>query len=370
MNENFKKLAKLLCGHSVKVQKGEHVFLDLSETPDDMAEALIEEISARGASAHLRLTSPRVSRKLSLLASQEQLDTDADALLYTLKKMHCYIAVRGSNNIFENSDISAEQMRRISTAMRPVNDFRVNKLKWVVLRWPTAAFAQQARMSTEAFEDFYFKVCTYDYSRFDEGMNALKALMDKTDKVRIKGPGTDLSFSIKGLNAITCGGQYNIPDGEVFTAPVKDSVNGKITYNAPTIYNGISFDGITLEFKDGKIISAKASGNTEELVKILDTDDGARYIGEFSLGFNPLITTPMRDILFDEKIAGSLHFTPGQAYVEADNGNISKIHWDLVCIQTPEYGGGEVWFDDVLIRKDGEFVVSGPDKLNRDFLLK
>ncbi len=368
MNENYRKLAKVLCAHSVSLKSGEHVFLDLCETPEDMAIALVEEIHARGAHAHIELSNPRISRKLSILSNEERLKVSCETLLFKLQKMHAYIAIRGSNNIFESSDIAAEQMKLITSVMRPVSDYRINKLKWVVLRWPTSAMAQQAMTSTEAFEKFYFDVCTMDYSRMTAGMDALKKLMDATDKVRITGQGTDLNFSIKGIPAITCGGVYNIPDGEVFTAPVRDSVNGFVTYNASTVYNGISFDGVRLEFENGKIVKASASSNEKELNEILDTDEGARYVGEFALGFNPYITRPMRDILFDEKISGSFHFTPGQAYADADNGNSSKVHWDLVCIQTPEYGGGEIYFDGALVRKDGLFVLDSLKTLNPDYL--
>jgi aminopeptidase len=253
--------------------------------------------------------------------------------------------------------------------MRKVQNHRVEKTKWVVLRWPTSAMAQQAMMSTEAFEDFYFRVCTLDYSRMTPGMAAMKKLMEKTDRVHIKGPGTDLRFSIKGIGAIPCGGLRNIPDGEIFTAPVRDSVEGTIAYNCPSVYQGVNFDQLKFTFKGGQIVEASCNGDNRRLNAILDSDAGARYVGEFAIGFNPHILQPMRDTLFDEKIAGSFHFTPGQAYETADNGNRSQVHWDIVCIQRPEYGGGEIWFDDVLIRKNGRFVPPSLQKLNPPYLL-
>jgi aminopeptidase len=192
--------------------------------------------------------------------------------------------------------------------------------------------------------------------------------MDKTDRVEIKGPGIDLRFSIKGIGAVSCGGTHNIPDGEVFSCPVKNSVEGEITFNAPTIYQGTSFERIRLVFEKGKIVEATGT-NTQRLNEILDSDAGARYIGEFAIGFNPHIQEPMHDILFDEKIAGSFHFTPGQAYQEADNGNRSQVHWDMVCIQRPDYGGGEIYFDGKLIRRDGLFVPAALKKLDPDYLL-
>ena len=301
-------------------------------------------------------------------AEEAQFESHAKVEEMRMQKMDAYIALRGSDNIFEASDVPADRVQMISRLMKPVLNYRVNKTKWVVLRWPTAAMAQQAAMSTEAFEDFYFRVCTLDYKRMRAGMKVLADLMKKTDRVHIKGPGTDLRFSIKDIGAVPCGGLRNIPDGEVFSCPIKTSVEGHVQYNAPTVYLGSSFDNIRLAFKKGKVVEATSS-NTKRLNEILDSDPGARYIGEFALGFNPHILDPMRDILFDEKIAGSFHFTPGQAYGEADNGNKSQVHWDMVCIQRPEYGGGEIWFDDKLIRKDGVFLPKSLHKLNREYLL-
>lgn len=366
----YNKLAKLLCGYSVKIGKGENALLDMYEVPTEMVEALVEEVSRLGGNPFVNLSNARISRKLALNTTDERLKVAADLELARIKKMQAYIAIRGSNNIFESGDIPQEQVSKISAAMRTALNWRVDKTKWVVLRWPTPAMAQQAGMSTESFEDFYFDVCTFDYSKLVSPMEKLRNLMENTDKVRILGNGSDLTFSIKSIPTISCAGEMNIPDGEVFTAPVKNSVNGVIKYTAPTVYNGISFDGIELEFKDGKIVRADASMNVDKLRNILTSDEGASYVGEFAIGVNPLITKPMRDILFDEKIAGSFHFTPGQAYAEADNSNRSKIHWDMVCIQTPEYGGGEIYFDGVKIRENGLFTIPLLESLNPKNLLK
>ncbi|MBE2203629.1 MAG: aminopeptidase [Chthoniobacterales bacterium] len=362
------KLADVLTRHSTKLGKGENVLIEIFDAPDEMAISLIRAVRARGAVPFVTLHHSRIARELSLGATEPQLAVSSGVELLRMKKMQAYIAVRGSHNITEMSDVPDEKMRLITGKMRSVMDWRINRTKWVVLRWPTPAMAQQAQMSTPAFEDFFFKVCTLDYSRMAPGMEALKALMDKTDRVHLKGPGTDLRFSIKGIGSVTCGGDRNIPDGEVFSCPVKTSVEGHVTFNVPSIYQGQAFDGVRLEFSKGRICNATAN-NTAALNKILDSDAGARFIGEFSLGFNPHILHPMRDILFDEKIAGSFHFTPGQAYKIAGNGNTSRIHWDMVCIQRADYGGGEVWFDGKLIRKDGIFTLPALKKLNPNFLL-
>lgn len=357
-------LARQLVRYSTSLKKGEKVLIDLYDVPDSIGLALIREARSRGAVPFVRLHQGRLTREMLIGAEDEQYETIARHLLAEMKDMDAYIAVRGGHNIMETSDVPAERMRLAMKHMRPVLDHRVKKTKWCVLRWPGPSMAQQAGMSSEAFEDFYFKVCLLDYKALLPAMNSLKKLMEKTDRVEITGPGTELSFSIKGMKAIVCGGNYNIPDGEVFTAPIRDSVNGVITHNAPTIYQGHAFDGIRLEFSHGKVVKAEAGAKTRELNGILDSDEGARYIGEFAIGFHPIIREPMRDILFDEKIAGSFHFTPGQAYEEADNGNRSQVHWDMVSIQRKDYGGGEIRFDGKVIRKDGIFLPKSLAKLN------
>ena len=363
----FDKLAKLLVEYSVRLRRNENVLIEAFDVPDEMAIALIRAVRKVGAVPFVQVQRARISRALALDATDRQLTFMASHELARMKKMDAYIALRGSHNITELSDVPVDRLRLLGKKMRPVLDQRVQKTKWVVLRWPSPSMAQLAGMSTEAFEDFYFDVCTLDYRKLQPGMKALKRLMERTDRVEIKGPGTDLRFSIKGIPAIICGGDRNIPDGEVFSCPIKDSVEGHVTFNAPTIYQGTSFDSIRLDFREGKIVEA-VSNQTEKLNKILDSDPGARYIGEFSLGFNPRVLHPMRDILFDEKIAGSFHFTPGQAYEEADNGNRSQVHWDMVNIQREDYGGGEIYFDGKLIRRDGEFLPKNLRSLNRHAL--
>jgi aminopeptidase len=359
----YAKLANLLVGYSTRLKKGERVLLDMIDVPDEFSIALMRAVRAAGATPLIEVRHTRISREILKDTDSAHASLVRDMEMFRMKKVHAYIAVRGSANANETADVAADKLAMYSKIMRPVLNYRVNKTRWVVLRWPTPSMAQGAGMSTEAFENLYFDVCTMDYAKMARAMAPLEKLMGKTDRVHLKGPGTDLKFSIKGIGAKMCKGDRNIPDGEVFSCPIKDSVNGVITYNAPTIYSGSKFENVRLEFKDGKIMKA-TSNNTKRLNEILDTDAGARYVGEFSLGFNPYILNPMCDILFDEKIAGSLHFTPGQAYEDVDNGNRSAVHWDMVLIQRPEWGGGEVWFDDKLIRKDGIFLPKELKPLN------
>lgn len=364
------KLADLLVGYSTKVQPGERVLIEGYGVAPEMITALINRVVEAGGIPFADTTDMRVRRSLYLHATEEQMKILGKRDLDFMKEMQAYIALRGGNNANETSDVPDDKQKILQEYWhKPVTDYRVQKTKWCVLRWPTPSMAQLAGMSTEQFENFYFDVCTLDYAKMSQAEKPLKERMDKADRVRIVGPlDNDLEFSIKGISAVQCDGDRNIPDGEVFTAPVKNSINGVIHYNAGTIYHGKPFDDVRLVFKDGKIIEATGS-DTKGINEVLDTDEGARYIGEFSLGFNPHITRVMRDILFDEKIRGSLHFTPGQAYQEADNGNRSKIHWDMVLIQTEDYGGGEIWFDDELIRKDGRFVPEYLHGLNPENLV-
>ncbi len=363
----FDKLARLLTHFSVQLQRGEKVLIDAFEIPDEMTIALVRAARDLGAVPLVQMHHGRVSRELALGAQDEQLELTSALQLAQMKKMHAYIAMRGGSNITEMSDVPPEKMKLVAKKMKPVLDWRVKKTKWCVLRWPSPSMAQSAGMSTEAFEDFYFNVCTLDYAKMKPGMQALKEAMEATNLVEIKGPGTDLRFSIKGISAIPCGGTHNIPDGEVFTAPVRNSVQGQISFNAPTIYQGVAFDNVRLEFKDGKVVNGTAN-NTEKLNAILDSDSGARYIGEFAIAFNPHILQPMRDILFDEKINGSFHFTPGQCYEQTENGNRSQVHWDLVNIQREDYGGGTMHFDGKLIRENGRFVPKALQALNPERL--
>lgn len=365
----LQKLAQNLVGYSINVQPGENVLIEMIGSERELVTMLVDEVAARGGRPFVQLTDRKVLRSLIKNASEEQMKTWREYDLLRMQNMQGYIGIRAGENANEMSDVPEDKMKLYDAIYsHPVHmEERVKRTKWVVLRYPNASMAQLANTSTEAFEDFYFDVCNLDYSKMDKAMESLKALMDRTDKVRLTGPGTDLTFSIRGIGSVKCSGQNNIPDGEVYTAPVRDSVNGTLTYNTPSIYNGFTFENISFRFENGKIVEA-TSNDTARINHILNSDEGARHIGEFAIGVNPYILHPMKDTLFDEKIAGSIHFTPGQAYETADNGNRSSIHWDLVLIQRPEYGGGEMYFDDVLVRKDGLFVIPELECLNPERL--
>lgn len=363
----YPKLARLLVQYSTKIRRGDVALLDMIDVPDEFTVELMRAVREAGGTPLVEIRHTRVSREVLRGTDERHARTLREIEMFRMKKVQAYVAVRGSANANEASDVPSDKLRIYSKTLRPVIDHRVKKTRWCVLRWPSPSMAQAAGMSTEAFENLYFDVCTLDYEKMAKAMAPLHRRMERADRVHLKAPGTDLRFSIKGIGAKMCKGDRNIPDGEVFSCPVKDSIEGVIQFNTPTIYAGNRFDQIRLVFKAGKVVEATGS-DTRRLNEILDTDPGARYTGEFSLGFNPYILNPMGDILFDEKIAGSLHLTPGQAYEECDNGNRSAVHWDMVLIQRPEWGGGEIWFDDVLVRKDGRFLPADLRALNPDRL--
>lgn len=364
MDTRIKKLADVLVHYSCNIQKGERVLISYDgDSAKPLVKQLIKKIYACGGYPYVEIRDSSITREILLGCNEEQLEFMNEYLLHQMKGMQAYIGIRASDNASEHADVPASQQSLYNRVLRPVQRQRVDHSKWVVLRYPNNSMAQLANTSLENFEDFYFNVCTLDYGKMDKAMDALKELMDKTDKVRIVGPGTDLTFSIKGIGTVKCSGERNIPDGEIYTAPIKDSVNGIISYNTPSEEEGFTYENVVFEVKNGKIVKATAN-DTDRINALLDTDEGARYFGEFAIGVNPYILHPMKDTLFDEKIAGSFHLTPGCAYEDANNGNVSAVHWDLVMIQRPEYGGGEIYFDDVLIRKDGLFVLPELEVLN------
>lgn len=370
MDPRIQKFAHSLVNYSTHLQPGENVLIEVTDDCGiPLAKAIIAEAYKAGANPFLTIKDNSLLRALLLGCNVEQIKRTASYEAKRMAEMDAWISVRSIANAAELGDVPAEKMEIYRKYWHQTvhGEIRVPKTKWVVMRYPGEALAQSANMSTEAFTDFYFDVCTLDYAKMGRAMTPLQELMDRTDKVHIVGKGTDLSFSIKNIPTVKCCGFINIPDGEIYTAPVRESVNGVVSYNVPSVFMGKTFENVVFHFENGKIVKAEAN-DTEAVNKILNADENARYIGEFAFGVNPYVEKPMKSILFDEKIAGSFHLTPGRCYKNADNGNFSSLHWDLICIQTPEYGGGEIYFDDVLIRKDGRFVLPELEGLNPEHL--
>jgi aminopeptidase len=353
----LEKLADIIINYSLAIKKGDKLLIETTDVGDAIGKLLVQKTFEAGGIPLIHTMYRSIQRAVIMGTNADHVETWTHYDEEKMKGMDAYVSVRGNENNLELVDIPREKMHMYEAIYYKRVHFghRIPHTRWVVLRYPNPAMAQLADMSTEAFEDFYFDVCTLDYAKMDKAMDVMKARMERTDRVHIKGVNTDLTFSIKGIPVVKCSGHMNLPDGEIYTAPVRDSVNGRISYNTPSIEQGFRCENISFEFKDGKIVGATAN-DTKRVNEVLDTDEGARFVGEFALGVNPYILKPMFDTLFDEKIAGSIHFTPGNAYDDADNGNRSAQHWDLVYIQRPEYGGGEIYFDGELIRKDGRFL--------------
>lgn len=367
MDPRNTKLADLLVNYSCSVVKEEKLLVECNGFDGlDLVHEIVQVATKKGADVFTNIRHDRLNRRFLHDADEDQIKAQAKYDLYRMKDMQCYIGIRCSTNTMEMGDVPAEKLKMYNKYYyEPVHfKVRVPKTRWVVLRYPNDSMAQNAKKPLHVFEDFYYDVCTLDYAKMSKAMDPLKALMDATNDVEIKGPGTELKFSIAGLKAIKCDGKLNIPDGECYTAPVRNSINGTICFNTPALFEGTVFNEINLRFRNGKVVEADAGAETGRLNAILDRDPGARYTGEFSLGFNPYINTAMLDALFDEKIAGSLHFALGNAYDDCFNGNRSTIHWDLVHVQRPEFGGGEVRFDGKVIRKDGLFTMKDLQGLN------
>lgn len=366
--EKIKKLAQILIEHSTKLKKGENLVLDASIQARPLIKEIIKLATKKEAFVYVNLIDDELNSYTlnnAKVNNYENYETYNAWKNTSFEKMDAYIAIRADTNEFNTINVDQDVISKVSKISSSTIETRLSK-KWVVLRWPTPASAQKAQKNYDDYCDFCFDAMCVDYKQMDISQQPLVDLMNKTNKVKLVGPGTNLEFSIKNIPTVKCAGEYNIPDGEVFTAPTLNSANGVIKFNTYSILQGKKWENIELTLENGKIIKAKCDNQSEEeLNKIFDQDEGARYIGEFSIGINNFINDPVGEILYDEKIGGSIHFTPGRAYEEANNSNKSVLHWDLVLIQTPKYGGGEIYFDDVLIRKDGEFVLDELKKLNK-----
>ena len=365
--DRIKKLSKIIVNHSIKVKENDKVLITyMSNDAEYFIKCLVQDIIDNKGIPTVKYNNPELEELVKSNLNDNIIENKKNILKFEIDEYDSFIQIHSNLSDYFDRKTDTKLNNKMKETLKPYKDILVNKRHWVLLNYPSIVDAYKAKMTYDEFFNFAMDVMTVDYDKMYNDMLPLKELMEKTDKIRIVAKDTDISFSIKGLPAIICAGESNIPDGEVFTAPIKDSVNGIITYNTPSPYNGYVYHNVSLTFKDGKIIECHASENEDKLEELFNTDEGSRYVGEFSFGLNPKIMNPMGDILFDEKIAGSIHFTPGSAYEECDNGNKSKIHFDMVLIQRPEYGGGEIYLDDVLVRKDGKFVLPELEKLNYD----
>ena len=367
MNDKLCILADTLVNYSLKVKENDRVLIQTySEHAKELVKFVIDKIVEQRGIPFVKYIDQELEAYLMQKTEDRRVPWIVKQGEYEVENFDCFLSIRYTNNDYVNKLVPDEVIKKIGSAKEEVDDIRINHRRWVLLNYPSHLDAYKARMTNEEFYQYALDVMIVDYASMWDRLQPLKELMERTDMVHIVGPNTDISFSIKGIPVVPCCGESNIPDGEIFTAPIRDSVNGQITYNTPSPYQGNVFHNVSLIFEKGKIIEASCNEDNQLLNKIFDTDLGARYIGEFSLGLNPKILHPMGDILYDEKIIGSIHFTPGRCYEDADNGNHSSIHWDMVLVQRSEYGGGQIYFDDVLVRDNGLFVLPELKHLNYD----
>lgn len=361
--DELQKLSFTITNYSLKLKQNEKVLITGYEECLDLILLLIKDISSLGALPFVKIKNDIINAQILKVTNEKRIEVLKKISEEEVENYDAFINIKYTTNDYEQLNVDNNIIKKLGEATLKSNQIRINERKWVLLNYPSRLDAYKAHVDSISYKNYALEVMNIDYEEMNERIKPLKSLMEKTDMVRIISPNTDITFSIKNMPIIPCVGMSNLPDGEIYTAPIKNSVNGKITYNVKSPYQGTTFSNISFTFKDGKIIDFD-SDNNDKLKQILDTDEGARYIGEFSLGLNPKITEPMGDILYDEKIIGSIHFTPGAAYQDAFNGNESSIHWDLVLIQREEYGGGEIYFDNKLIRKDGKFVLPELTHLN------
>lgn len=367
MDERLKKIAYSIVNYSLKTKSKEKILITVqSIEANPLVKCLIEAIFMCDAIPYVTIFDQEISTLLLEKTNEDRTQLLKDISWFEVDHYDSFISVRYSTNDYEGKNINANILMNLGLAIEEASDIRINDKKWVLLNYPSTLDAYKAKMKSDEYYNYALDVMNVDYQQLNIDVEPLKKLMEQTDKVRVTGKGTDITFSIKDIPVIPCVGTKNVPDGEIYVAPIKTSVNGVIMYNTPSPYHGNIYNNVKLVFKHGKIIEATSDDNNEALNKIFDTDEGARYVGEFSIGLNPLIKYPMGDTLYDEKIIGSIHFTPGRCYRDSYNGNISSIHWDMVLIQREEYGGGDIYFDDILIRKDGLFVLEELKHLNYD----
>lgn len=368
----YPRLAQLLTHHASELVAGDTVIVEAIDFDDDFLAYLVDYLLLHKIRPIVNIKKQSVMTALAARSSVEDFQRMAEAELSQMKQAKAFIGLRHVHDEAAMTKVSASQRALLlKHFLQPVHyEYRNRNLRWLYLRWPSVLMARHAEMGLADFTDYYFESMLIDYDKMGRAMDHLADFLSNTEQIRITHPnGTDLSFQIKDMPSYSSIGKHNLPDGELFLAPLRESMEGDIHFNIDSVYYGHLFQEVKLSFKAGQVISATSKDNTPALNDILDTDEGARYCGEFAFGLHPGISNPIRDILFDEKMHGSIHLALGNAYPVSDNGNRSAIHWDLILNQCKNYGGGEVWADGVLMRKNGIFVAESLLALNQENIL-
>ncbi len=346
-------LARTLVHHSVALQSGERVLIVGPEESRPLALAVYREAVRVGALPILWATFEDSARILLDLGSDEQIGWPNPILIEATRQVDAYISLRAPSNLRLLAGVDPAKSVMAQKARRHFLDVALQK-KWVVCELPTPALAQEAGMSTEEFEAFSFAAVSADWPAMRADLDRLKAILERGSRVRIQAPGTDLTLGVGGRTWIADSGAHNMPGGEIFTGPRESEVDGHISFGYPAVLNGRIAEGVRLTFVDGRVTDASAERGEEFLIAMLDTDAGARVVGELGIGTNYGITRHTRSTLFDEKIGGTIHIALGRSYPETGGVNDSALHWDMVCDLRQ---GGSIDLDGVGIQRAGRFTV-------------
>ncbi|HEX7004423.1 MAG TPA: aminopeptidase [Trueperaceae bacterium] len=361
VNPMDEKFARLLVRYSCDVKPGENVSLNIHSPATDLARALVREVFEAGAKPVLRMEYPEFEHDVLTFAPDSYFDTEPDVELNEIRQIQSWIRVRAPLNTRSLQNVDKSRYSRRLKRLRPVQDHRLDHTKWVGTMYPTDALAQDAGMSKDEYEKFlYDSMFLFDedpVARWQEQENYQKKLVDRlaqAKEVRIEAEDTDLTLTTGGRTWVNSAGRHNMPCGEIFTGPVESSANGVITYKVPSSVNGVEVENIRLRFEEGKVVEAKAERGDDLLQSQLASDDGARYLGELGIGTNYRIQHPTKQILFDEKIGGTVHLALGSSYTDTGGLNKSAIHWDMVCDLRQ---GGAIYLDGELFQENGQFVI-------------
>ena len=327
------QLAKLIVDYSVFVKKGEKVIISGAEEARDFVVALYKEVILKGAHPILRFRPSGLAGFFYRYANKEQLEKFPDEIDYIVKNANKYIGISTETNTRELTSCDSKKITAREKVVHPISDYVVNekpKIYRCTVGFPCMALAQEAEMDLTDYENFLYSACLQDWKEIGKKINKIADKFRNARKVWLKGEGVDLKFEIHGNKLVIDDGKENMPGGEIFMAPVRESLNGWIKFEYPAIKGGKEVSGIFLKFENGKVIESKADKNEDFLKQMLATDENSSYVGEFGIGMNPKINKFTKDLLFDEKIGGTIHLALGMAYKENGGGNDSAIHWDIV----------------------------------------
>lgn len=368
MDVRNEKLANMIIKYSLRVKPDNTVLIKGGKTAEPLLKALYKEVLDSGGHPFLMTEYDWTEEMLLQLGNEDQITYIQKPNKIFYGEFDRLIRVRAEENTKMLNGVDGNKFTRYTKARGPIMDTYMARsasgaLNWAVTMYPTNAYAQDADMSLDDYANFLYGACMPDlddpigyWQRVSERQERIVKWLEGKKKVHLLGKDTDLRLSIDGRRFINCDCRVNIPDGEIFTGPVEDSIEGHVSFSYPTIYQSREVNGVQLEFKKGRVVKASANKNEEFLLKTIDTDEGARGVGEFAIGTNEGIQQFTRQILFDEKIGGSFHMALGKGYPESGSKAQSSIHWDMICDLRD---GGQIWVDDTLLYENGKFVIEG-----------